>query len=171
MRSGSVANADRTEHESSLRDQLRNPLSDVTLDALLMVLTITLDVEEMLAIDYRRTQNGDMPYRPFVIAHELASDAKTDSIIGQRLHTVLSEKLRWAAKAFAEHTIGEFADLWVNGKHTLSGTRLAGLLWTIAQSQRIGYRKLEGGLLNDLKYRAFESLSRPAHQTIISDTV
>ena len=171
MRTSSVISGDRTKHPSSIHEQLHNPMSDVSLDALLLVLTITLDVDEMLAVDYRRAQNDDTLYRPFVLAHELSSDAKSDSIIGQRLHKVLSNKLRWAANAFAEYTIGEVADLWVTGKHTLSGTRLAGLLWTIAQSQRLGFRHLEGIIVNDLKYRAFESLSRPANQTIMNDTI
>ena len=171
MRARSVTNADRTRCESSLYGQLRNPLSDVSIDPLLLIMTITLDVEEMLAIDYRRTQNNGTPYRPFMVAHELASDAKTDSVIGQRLHSVLSNKLRWAANACDQFTIEEIAALWVNGKHSLSGTRLAGLLWTVAQSQRVGFRHLEGVMVNDLKYRAFECLSRPAHQTVFNDKI
>ena len=120
-----------------------NPITTISRDALLILIPMQLEVSDMLRIDYRRPNSTADGMRGYMVGEDLIQDAFTDPLLGQRLYDALSSKLRWATNAFSHFTIADFARLWREEKTSAHGARLSGVLWTVARSSALGFRRLE----------------------------
>lgn len=138
-----------------------NPLTGFSKDPLLLLVPMTFDVSQMLAIHTGDFDAAQTRHRPYEVVQHLVSDALTDGLVGNRLHHALENELRWSGRRFIGYAPADYAELWSSCKSMLDGMQLAAMLWRMMGSSAAGIRCVESLIVGDLKYRAFESLSRP----------